>query len=210
VTDALVTTRLALHGAAELLLAGPQYRRTGKIGLKIVPGGFATTREPALAVLGAELVLAERRIPLVGRFADVAERAELHGAGPLRDVYSGSPEFSLDDAIEIDPDCADTILGAYEVGDAALRTLSADQQPILWPEHFDVGVTIDGVNYGVSPGDAGIPAPYAYVGPQVARVGPFWDVPFGSARLMSQFEGIAAVAAYFEEGRRHAAQDPRQ
>ena len=29
----------------------------------------------------------------------------------------------------------------------------SDSSPILWPEHFDVGITLDQVNYGLSPGD---------------------------------------------------------
>ena len=36
---------------------------------------------------------------------------------------------------------------------------------VLWPEHFDVGIDANEVNYGVSPGDASCPEPYAYVGP---------------------------------------------
>ena len=36
---------------------------------------------------------------------------------------------------------------------------------MLWPEHFDVAVTDNEVNYGVSAGDDGHPLPYAYVGP---------------------------------------------
>ena len=36
---------------------------------------------------------------------------------------------------------------------------------MLWPEHFDLGITLDRVNYGSAPGDADIGVPYAYVGP---------------------------------------------
>ena len=35
----------------------------------------------------------------------------------------------------------------------------------LWPEHFDLGCNVEGVNFGCSPGDAGHPEPYVYVGP---------------------------------------------
>ena len=38
----LAATRRSLHGVAELVLAGPQYRATGKLRLGVVPGGFAT------------------------------------------------------------------------------------------------------------------------------------------------------------------------
>jgi hypothetical protein len=207
-TDLLVRTRLALHGAAEMLVAGPQYRRTGKIGLRIQDGGFASTREPVVAVLGRQLVVAGRSFPLEGTYRDVADAAGLTGAGPLRDVYTGSPSFSLDDEIAIDPHSQDKIAAAYELGNAALSTLVAGQAPILWPEHFDVAVSIDSVNYGVSPGDAGIPAPYAYVGPYVARRGDFWNAAFGSARLMNTFADLDALLGYFRDGQRHAQADP--
>ena len=51
---------------------------------------------------------------------------------------------------------------------------------MLWPEHFDVAVTEDEVNYGVSPGDDFHPLPYAYVGPWTSRIGVFWNAPFGA------------------------------
>ena len=41
--DELAATRRSLHGVAELVLAGPQYRATGRLRLGMVPGGFATT-----------------------------------------------------------------------------------------------------------------------------------------------------------------------
>jgi hypothetical protein len=207
-SDTLVRTRLALHGAAEMLVAGPQFRRTGKIGLRIETGGFGTTREPAIAVRGGELVVGAQSFSLRGTYRDVANAAGLSGSGPLRDVYTGSPNFSLDDDIVIDAQARETITAAYELGNAALSRLAIGQAPILWPEHFDVGVSIDGVNYGVSPGDAGIPAPYAYVGPYAPRAGDFWNAPFGSARLMSTCDGLDALVRYFEEGRRRAHEDP--
>jgi len=60
----------------------------------------------------------------------------------------------------------------------------------------------------VSPGDAGIPEPYAYVGPWKQRVGDFWDQPYGSARRLGELGGGDAVLAYFETGLARAAQDP--
>jgi hypothetical protein len=207
-SDSIVRTRLALHGVAEMLLAGPQYRRTGRIGLRIVEGGFATTREPAISLVRSELVVRGQRFRLEGSYREVADAAGLTGAGPLRDVYAGSPAFSLDDEIVIGADAQKTINAAYELGDAALSTLAIGQAPILWPEHLDVGVTIEGVNYGVSAGDAGIPAPYAYVGPHTPRSGDFWNAPFGSAQLMNTFEDLDALLAYFHAGQRHAQADP--
>jgi len=70
------------------------------------------------------------------------------------------------------------------LGDAALRALGEQvagvqaPRPVLWPEHFDIGITLDEVNYGVSPGDDMIGEPYAYVGPFRRREGAFWNQPF--------------------------------
>jgi hypothetical protein len=96
---------------------------------------------------------------------------------------------------------AATVLGALAVGDAALRRFAPDETPVLWPEHFDVGISLDEVNYGVSTGDAGIPEPYAYVGPWTPREGDFWNVSFGAARPLSALGDATAVAAFFAEGR---------
>ena len=43
-------------------------------------------------------------------------------------------------------------------------------QPVLWPEHFDLAIDVDEVNYGVSPGDGYHGAPYAYVGPWLSLI----------------------------------------
>ena len=51
--DELAVTRRSLHGVAELILAGPQYRATGRLRLGVVPGGFATTLMPRLRVDGS-------------------------------------------------------------------------------------------------------------------------------------------------------------
>ena len=58
-------------------------------------------------------------------------------------------------------------------GEAGLRAFAPEAEPLLWPEHFDLGIAVDEVNYGISPGDTGQPSPYAYVGPWTKREGPF-------------------------------------
>ncbi|ETK32290.1 hypothetical protein [Microbispora sp. ATCC PTA-5024] len=73
--------------------------------------------------------------------------------------------------------------------------------PVLWPEHFDLAVTLDEVNYGISPGDGHLPEPYAYVGPWTPRTGPFWNAPFGASRPLRELGGAEAVRAFFEQGR---------
>ena len=85
-----------------------------------------------------------------------------------------------------------------------LRMLAPAERPILWPEHFDVGITVARVNYGLSPGDAAIDEPYAYVGPwePASYEGAFWNAPFGAAQRLTGLGGVAAVLAFFREGQR--------
>jgi hypothetical protein len=197
----LVGTRRALHGVAELILAGPQYALGGGIKLRVVPGGFGTVAAPGLRVDGDRLITAGGSIELSG--GTFAERAKEAGvvARRLDDVYSGGLKVDPDSRIELDLTAAGLIAGAFVRGDAALRAFAADSTPILWPEHFDVGITVGEVNYGVSPGDDGIPEPYAYVGPWTPRSGAFWNASFGATRLMTELPDAAAVLAFFEEGR---------
>jgi hypothetical protein len=61
--DGLVATRRSLHGVAEPVLAGPQYRRCGSVELRATPGGFGTVAQPDLRVDRTDLVAGGRRLP---------------------------------------------------------------------------------------------------------------------------------------------------
>jgi hypothetical protein len=204
---ALEQTRLALHGVAELVLAGPQYTTSHDIRLRVTPGGFATVAAPDLRVDRLELVTTTARLPLRGTFAGLASAAGVE-ARPLRDVYAVGPDVDLDDHLEIDPDAADLVVEAFATGDAALRAFAPDLEPVLWPEHFDLGITLAEVNYGVSPGDVHSAEPYAYVGPWTPRAGAFWNTEFGAARPLSELGGADAVTTFFLEGASRADADP--
>jgi len=201
---ASAATRRSWHGVAELVLAGPQYRRTGTIRLRVTPGGFATTRSPDLRVVGAEVVGPATRIPIDGRTC--AELGEALGvdAGAPADLYRDGSGVRLDERLVLDPDAVEILAGAFATGAGALATFAPQQTPVLWPEHFDVAITTNEVNYGVSPGDAYLDEPYAYVGPWHERSGPFWNAPFGAARPLRELAGVDAVVEFFTEGRRLA------
>ena len=207
-TSNLEHTRLALHGVAELVLAGPQYAVSHSIRLRVTPGGFGTVAEPDLRVDGLELIAPTTRLRLEGTFAGLARAAGFE-ARSLRDVYSGGPDIGPDDPVVLDPDAATVVLSAFATGDVALRTFAPDVEPVLWPEHFDLAITVDEVNYGVSPGDEHVAEPYAYVGPWSPRVGSFWNTAFGAARPMNELGDASAVAAFFEAGSQHAITDPQ-
>jgi hypothetical protein len=202
--DTLGVTRRALHGVAELVLAGPQYRRSGTIRLRVTPGGFSTLREPPVAVEGTDVVSGEVRLSAAG--GTCAELAAALGveAGAPEGLYDDGSGVAPDEVLAVDPAAAAYLADCFALGDTALRLFAADVEPVLWPEHFDLGFTIEEVNYGISPGDGFSASPYAYVGPWRARSGEFWNAPFGATRTLSSLGDAAAVAAFFAEGRARA------
>jgi len=196
----LETTRLSLHAIAELLLAGPQHEQGGSIRLRVAPGGFATVATPAVRVEGTALVVDAGRVPLTGRtVAEVAAEAGLT-AHSLDDVYSGGVGLGAQHVLQVDEAHATEIAEGFRVGEEALAAFAPGVERVLWPEHFDLAISLDSVNYGVSPGDGHLGVPYAYVGPwspaQVA--GPFWNAPFGAARPLSEIDDLLA---FFDRGR---------
>jgi hypothetical protein len=198
-----VATRLGLHGVAELVLAGPQFRLSGTIELRAVPGGFGTVADPDVRVIGHELVAGERRTQLAGQTLDQLAGACGLSATSLSDVYAEGPGLRGGDRVEVDPSAAAEVARAFGIGDAALRALAPDHRPVLWPEHFDIAIDVDEVNYGVSPGDTHFDEPYAYVGPwqRDNHLGDFWNAPFGAARTLADLGDADGVLAFFSEGR---------
>ena len=198
--DTLATTRRSLHGVAELVIAGPQHRRFDTIRLLVAPGGFRGLRLP-LRVEGTSLHVDGAVVPLAGSYRGLAEAAGVD-VGVAVDLYTDVTGIDPDDEVVVDAAAAAHLADCWQRGDTALRLLAPEASPILWPEHFDVGITLDQVNYGLSPGDGYHPSPYAYVGPWTQRPGDFWNAPFGAARPVEDLPDAAAVAEFFAEGRR--------
>src|SRR5436305_2487907 len=199
--------RRSLHAVAELVMAGPQYRRSGTIRLFVRPGGFGTVTAPDLRVDGLYLVAGDRRVPLAGRSAADLAAAVGVEAGAPEGLYHDGCGVKPDEPLDADPDAARWLARCWAAGDAALRQLAPDEQPILWPEHFDVAVSTGGATFGVCPGDHFFPEPYAYVTPPTPRGGPFWNAPLGAARLVRDLVDARpdTVLAFFIEGQQHAA-----
>ena len=199
---ALIDTRRALHAVAELLLAGPQHRASNTVRLRVSPGGFRTTKEPDVQVVGTEVVAGDHRSAIANATArSLGAALGLDAGGPV-DVYHDGSAAALDDVLGLDADAAARLAAAYELGDAALRLFAPDEQPVLWPEHFDVAIRVDGVNYGVSPGDGYLPEPYAYVGIDPVPAGDdYWNAPFGRTELVRDFADPAALCGFFAAGR---------
>jgi len=197
----LVNTRRSLHAVAELLLAGPQYRACGTIKLTVTPSGFATIREPVAELTGGLLRYNGRTAELHGRtIAEVGDEVDL-APDSLDSVYMDGCGLDASHLLDVDADAAAEICHAFARGDQALADFAPTCERVLWPEHFDIGISLEEVNYGVSPGDSFLPVPYAYVGPWHLEglSGAFWNAPFGAARRLDEIEDLAG---FFTEGSR--------
>jgi hypothetical protein len=192
-----------LHGVAELVIAGPQYRAHGTIRLRAAPGGFAGIVS-GVRVDGVDVVAGDRRERITGTARLLAAALGLDAGAP-EGLYHDGSGLAPDEPLDVEAGAAMTIATWFATGEAALRAVFEGAEPILWPEHFDLAVAADEVNYGVSPGDATYPQPYAYVGPWRARSGPFWNAPFGAAWMPDDVADVDAVVAFFRAGRDAAA-----
>ena len=182
-------TRLTLHRLAEQVLAAEEVAANGDYRLQALPDGFATRW-----FAGADQV--RRRVRVAGH-----ELIRETDATAVSEPIGG----------EFDPAAASVLYAWWFLGTTVLTSIEQEygaksSEVVLYPEHFDVGSTIDldqhgKLNLGFSPGDDFCPAPYAYAGPWEPRVGPFWNAPFGSFRRFDEFDPADAEAgtrAYLE------------
>jgi hypothetical protein len=203
--EVLAGTRAALHAVVELVMAGPQHRASGTIRLAVVPGAVQTVAEPRLRLEATCLSGPGGQASLLDTTSPMALGAAVGvQAGAPVGVYTDTSGVAPDEALAVDADVATALLDWFSVGAAGLLLHAPDERAVLWPEHFDLAVTVDGVTYGISPGDGFSAQPYAYVGPHAPVDDPFFDVPFGALRTWAQVPDAASVAAFFAEGRDRA------
>ena len=222
--DRLASTRDSLHRVAEHVLAAARYAASGEIGLVPSPGGFQTPPfgpdSRFLAVDGTELVAggpAGRRRAALTTIRAAAEFARIVPGAPAQ-VYPPATPLDLDEPLDLDPLAARLLAEWYQLGAQALSRFAAGipgDRPgpvVLWPEHFDVGITAAAVNYGASPGDEHIAEPYLYAGPHLRPAGDpaFWNAPFGAARTWRQIGTVAEAAAFFSDARAHVTTPARR
>jgi hypothetical protein len=208
----LTDTRESWHRVAEHVLAAGQFADAGTIRLRPYPGGMITVLGVAgrqLAIVGDELVVLEpdgsRRST---RLTTVAAAATFAGVTPgLRGSYAPATPLDPDARLRVDPEAGRQLAAWYALGDAALRRFAEElgqpTEPVLWPEHLDLAITVDAVNYGCSPGDDAIPPPYLYVGP---HAGPpahddFWNAPFGAMKTADRIHSVDDAVHFFAQGR---------
>jgi hypothetical protein len=212
----LVATRTSWHAVAEHVLSTARYAATGRIGLRPSPGGFATPpfgeAPQRLAVEGVELVVfwgeaASRHELTTLRAAAVAAEVDLaswHGLYPA--ATPADPDLHL----LVDGEAAELLAQWFALTDRALAEVARrhrKQEPTeaqLWPEHFDLALSVAQCNLGGSPGDAEHPEPYLYVGPwepdAYARAGGFWNEPFGASLPWRADLGVRDAVAFFTKG----------
>lgn len=209
-------TREALHTVAEHVLAAALHRATGRIGLRVTPGGFGTPPfvvegiEQQLRISGTDLVVVtgdtERRSPL----RTVGQAAAFVGIDPgaPASVYPPATPLEPDAPLDLDPDAVTVVHEWFRSIGTSLEALRAEHQDLepsiaqLWPEHFDLAISMAEVNYGGSPGDASHVGPYAYVGPWKPEQysGDFWNEPFGASRSHVDVPSAEELVAFFETG----------
>lgn len=208
------TSRESLHRAAEHLLSATAKRATGQIALLPGATGVRTPELPDGRVVSLdrdEVVVTGAGPVRRARLTTLAETAEAVGLEPGFPWTKHPPGTPYDPhaALHVDPAAAAALAGWFVLGHEALTTLAADDlsgeeptRPVVYPEHFDLGLTAGAVNYGFSPGDESIPTPYAYVGPHSApSPDPFWNAPFGAARTWDELTSPPLALEFLRAGR---------
>jgi hypothetical protein len=195
--DDYVETREALRRLAVYVLSPARKAVTGRIGLKPTAGGFGTPLfgddDEQLRVDGGELFRHRGADVESTAITSLSAAAAFAGVALSEDPGVGHdiPELGDPDApLPVSPDAALALGDFYRFSDSLLEDFRAELHSSgqecstvqLWPEHFDLGCNIEGVNFGCSPGDGYSPEPYVYVGPWNSEglEGDFWNAPFGA------------------------------
>jgi hypothetical protein len=212
----LVTTRRSLHYVAEHVLSAALKRSTGHISLRPGPGGLRTpplSDGRVLALVGGDITVIDQAVVRRAPLTTVRAAADFAGTEPGFPWSKHPPgtEFLPDSPLAVDPAAAQQLADWFASGDLALRAVAAalapgdEPEPQIFPEHLDIAITVAEVNYGASPGDDAIAAPYLYVGP---FAGPpagdegFWNAPFGAYVTVDAAPTAADALAFFLEGHR--------
>jgi hypothetical protein len=221
-------TRGDLHRLSAHVLGRRRFAVSGHFGLRASPGGLATPAfgpEPeALRITSARLIREvgneSRGLALAG--ATLAELADFAGADLDEEFSAGSATPALgpiDEPLELDAKELEELFSWFDLAWRVLDQVMAEQPGPgrqttvqLWPEHFDVGMTLDPgagaddeaqVNLGFSAGDAFSDDPYVYVGPWgPARPGGggYWNAPFGAALPRSLVHDAADCVSFIRSG----------
>ena len=196
---AFPATVAALHRVAEQVVA-PARKPDNEIALTATPGGFGT---PVFPYDGADHQVRVDGVELVHSAGGGERRAPLTSLEDARGAVAELVPGALgDEPLGVDPEAAARLADWYALGAEVLAGLGS--QPTLWPEHFDIAIELDEVNYGFSPGDEQHAEPYAYVGPWTAPPpGELWNATgfpgaeLTYAKLLAADDPRAAALEFF-------------
>src|SRR5664279_2134971 len=180
---ATTATRITLHRLAEDVLAAEQHAANEELALAATRDGFGTGWFPSPA--------------------GVLTRIRVEGNDLVRETATDTDREPITGPF--DRAAADVLYAWWAYGDSVLSALEpatgeSISPVILWPEHFDIAVTLTaadgrGLNLGFSPGDDFSAQPYVYAGPWEPVPGPFWNAPFGAVRSYEQITAAATPTA---------------
>src|SRR5688500_3487201 len=219
--DGYGPTRESVHRLACYVLAPARKAVTGRIGLQPTPGGFGTPvfgADEQLRIEGASLVRQRGQDVETVTITSVRAAAAFAGVTLSEDPGVGDDPPDLGDAdapLAISAVAVGALGGWFAFSGSVLEAFRAELNAAgrecstvqLWPEHFDLGCSIEGVNFRCSPGDAYSVEPYVYVGPwnrDGMPDGGFWNAPFGAVlaykELVEAADQPAAGLAFLQRG----------
>jgi hypothetical protein len=204
--SSFVPTRAAVHTLAEHVLCAARHAAAGRIGLTPVGDGIATPpfEGRVVGLRGIELVDAttgrERRFPLT----TLRAAGEFFGVTPgVPPLWTPATNGDLDAVLDVEADGVAALAAWFALVSSALTTVHPAASQTLWPEHFDLAITVDGATYGGSPGDAAHGGPYLYVTPPGDPVPDgdhrFWSEPFGASLTYDRITSVADAVAFLAE-----------
>ena len=197
VPEAWADTRESMRRLACYVLSPARKAANGKIGLRYTYGGFGTPffgADEQLRVEGVRLIRQREESAELVPITSLTEAAAFAGVPLSEDPGVGSDLPGLGDPdapLPIDAAAAKLLGDWFGFSASVLEAFRAELNAAgrdcgrvqLWPEHFDMGCSIEGANFGCSPGDGYLADPYVYVGPwntDGLPEGDFWTAPFGA------------------------------
>jgi hypothetical protein len=216
------------HRLAYAVVGEARRAATGRFGLRSLDEGFGTPvfevtmgrageMECQVWVGGDKLFATEGGIQRSTHITTLSAAAKFVGVSLGTEAREhDSPELGdVDRWLRVSPEVGAHLAAWFRLGKHVLGQLhglpraAAPDEIQLWPGHFDIATAIGDADagtratYGLSPGDAAHPLPYAYVGPwaDVDRTDPYWnDSAFGGASLpYSEFVRSADPAGTVSE-----------
>jgi hypothetical protein len=221
----LATTRQSLQSLACYVLSPARKSVTGRIGLRYTRGGFGTPffgQDRQLRIVGDALVIQDGGNATPVSVSTVREAARASGVALQSDPGVGRdiPALEPDRPLDLDAAASLALGDWYGFGASVLETVRAQlrqrgdvSRVQLWPEHMDIALSFEpgegrAANLGLSPGDAGHPDPYVYLGPwdMSGLRDPFWNASFGavldSGTILDAGDQRWAALDFFAEGLR--------